>query len=122
MALDPITEVELFHVALPPRRAHKWTGQTEPIGGYILVRLGDAAGRSGWGEATALKDWAGDYGRYFGESPATARLVIERYLDLNDPALDKSKNLDYATGSPLSKPSLDELHRFRIIAQKRFDP
>ena len=80
MALDPITEVELFHVALPPRRAHKWTGQTEPIGGYILIRLGDAAGRSGWGEATALKDWAGDYGRYFGESPATARLVIERYL------------------------------------------
>lgn len=48
--------------------------------------------------------------------------VIERYLDFNDPALDKSKNLDYATGNPLSKPSLDELHRFRVLSQKRFDP
>jgi len=48
--------------------------------------------------------------------------VIERYLDFNDPALDKSKNLDYATGNPLSKPSLDDLHRFRVLSQKRFDP
>jgi hypothetical protein len=48
--------------------------------------------------------------------------MLERYLDLNDPALDKAKNLDYATGNPLSKPSLDDLHRFRIISQKRFDP
>ncbi|MBE2284102.1 MAG: Verru_Chthon cassette protein A [Prosthecobacter sp.] len=48
--------------------------------------------------------------------------VIERYLDLNDPAFDTKKNLDYASGNPLSKQPLDELHRFRVIAQKRFDP
>lgn len=48
--------------------------------------------------------------------------VIERYLDLNDPALDTSGKLDYASGSPLSKQPLDDLHRFRVIAQKRFDP
>jgi uncharacterized protein (TIGR02600 family) len=48
--------------------------------------------------------------------------MIERYLDFNDPALDSSKNLDYATGNPLSKPSMEDLHRFRVIAQKRFDP
>ena len=80
MSLHPIEKIELFHVALPPRREHKWTGQTEPIGGYILVKASDAAGVSGWGESTALKDWAGDFGRYFGESPSTTRLVIERYL------------------------------------------
>jgi muconate cycloisomerase len=80
MALSPIDKIELFHVALPPRREHKWTGQTEPIGGYILVKVTDAAGLSGWGESTALKDWAGEFGRYFGESPATTRLIIERYL------------------------------------------
>jgi muconate cycloisomerase len=80
MPVNPIEKVELFHVALPPRREHKWTGQTEPIGGYILVKLTDAGGISGWGESTALKDWAGEFGRYFGESPGTTRLIIERYL------------------------------------------
>jgi len=49
-------------------------------------------------------------------------VMIERYLDLNDPALSASKNLDYATGTALSKPPLEDFHRFRIIAQKRFDP
>lgn len=48
--------------------------------------------------------------------------VIERYLDLNDPALDVSAKLDYASGDPLSKEPLDHLHRFRVISQKRFDP
>ncbi|MFO1485303.1 MAG: Verru_Chthon cassette protein A [Verrucomicrobiaceae bacterium] len=49
--------------------------------------------------------------------------VLERYLDLNDPALDaSSKAIDYAVGNPLSKGTLDDLHRFRIIGQKRFDP
>lgn len=48
--------------------------------------------------------------------------VIERYLDLNDPALDASKNFDYANGNPLSKPTMDDLHRVRVLSQKRFDP
>ena len=67
-------------VALPTRREHKWTGLTESIGRYALVRLTDDAGRVGWGEAPALKDWGGEHGRYFGESTATVQLVIERYL------------------------------------------
>ena len=28
----------------------------------------DEDGGVGWGEAPALKDWGGDFGRYFGES------------------------------------------------------
>jgi muconate cycloisomerase len=75
-----IRSVETLVVALPTRREHKWTGLTEPIGRYILVRMTDDAGRIGWGEAPALKDWGGEYGRYFGESTATVRLVVERYL------------------------------------------
>ncbi|MCY4551781.1 MAG: hypothetical protein OXC28_25885 [Defluviicoccus sp.] len=75
-----IAEIETVQVSLPTRREHKWTGLTEPIGGYILVRMTGGNGLVGWGEAPALKDWGGDYGRYFGESPATARLVIETYL------------------------------------------
>lgn len=65
---------------LPARREHRWTGLTEPIGRYVLTRVADEAGQVGWGEAPALKDWGGEFGRYFGESPAVVRLVIDRYL------------------------------------------
>ncbi|MDE2767212.1 MAG: mandelate racemase, partial [Chloroflexota bacterium] len=39
----------------------------------------------------ALKDWGGDYGRYFGESPATAGLVIETYLAPTVTGLDPAQ-------------------------------
>src|SRR6516162_1773219 len=80
MSDSPIAAVELFHVALPPRREHKWTGLTEPIGGYVLVKMTDESGAAGWGEAPALKDWGGEFGRYFGESPGTTIEVITRHL------------------------------------------
>lgn len=80
MSEAPIATIELHHVALPTRREHKWTGLSEAIGGYLLVKLTDEAGLSGWGEAPALKDWGGEFGRYFGESHATSRLVIGQYL------------------------------------------
>jgi muconate cycloisomerase len=80
MADAPIAEIELHHIALPTRREHKWTGLTESIGGYVLVKMTDAAGLAGWGEAPALKDWGGEFGRYFGESPGTTILVIKQYL------------------------------------------
>jgi muconate cycloisomerase len=80
MSDAPIANIELYHIALPTRREHKWTGLTGPIGGYVLVRMTDAAGGTGWGEAPALKDWGGDFGRYFGETPATTIEVITRHL------------------------------------------
>jgi muconate cycloisomerase len=80
MTQSPIASIELVHVALPTRREHKWTGLTEPIGGYVLVKMSDTAGIVGWGEAPALKDWGGDFGRYFGESPGTTIEVIARHL------------------------------------------
>jgi muconate cycloisomerase len=54
MSDAPIAAIELHHVALPTRREHKWTGLTEPIGGYVLVKMTDAGGGVGWGEAPAL--------------------------------------------------------------------
>jgi muconate cycloisomerase len=80
MAEAPIAAIELHHIALPTRREHKWTGLTEPIGGYVLVKMTDAAGATGWGEAPALKDWGGEFGRYFGESFGTTIEVITRHL------------------------------------------
>jgi muconate cycloisomerase len=75
-----IVRVETIHVSLPPRRVHKWTGLTEPIGGYVLLKVHGDGGQVGWGEAPVLKDWCGDYGRYYGETPGTTIHVIERYL------------------------------------------
>src|SRR5258708_33674317 len=51
MSDAPIAAIELHHVALPTRREHKWTGLTEPIGSYVLVKMIDAVGAVGWGEA-----------------------------------------------------------------------
>jgi muconate cycloisomerase len=75
-----IQSIDTLLVQLPTRREHKWTGLTEPIGRYVLVRMVDDEGRVGWGEAPALKDWGGEFGRYFGESQLIARTVIENYL------------------------------------------
>src|ERR1700722_3546634 len=80
MSEQPISGIELFHVSLPTRREHKWTGLQEPIGGYVILKVTDADGRVGWGEAPALKDWGGEFGRYFGESPGTVRVVVTQYL------------------------------------------
>jgi len=80
MSDSPIAAIELHHVSLPTRREHKWTGLTEPIGGYVLIKMIDAAGNAGWGEAPALKDWGGEFGRYFGESPGTTIEIVTRYL------------------------------------------
>jgi len=80
MAEAPIAAIGLHHIALPTRREHKWTGLTEPIGGYVLVKMTDEAGLAGWGEAPARKDWGGDYDRYFGESPGTTLLVVAQHL------------------------------------------
>jgi muconate cycloisomerase len=79
-SLPRISSVETFLVELPTRREHKWTGLTERIGRYLIVRMTDDEGRTGWGEAPALKDWGGEFGRYFGESPAIVRVVIENFL------------------------------------------
>lgn len=78
--MPTIRSVETILIQLPTRREHKWTGLTEPIGRYVLVRATDDEGRVGWGEAPALKDWGGEFGRYFGESPVIARAVIDTYL------------------------------------------
>lgn len=75
-----IASVETVPVALPLRRVHAWAGLTQPIGRYVLVRLIADDGTIGWGEAPVLKDWGGDYGRYFGETPGTTVHLIERYL------------------------------------------
>jgi muconate cycloisomerase len=109
-----IKTVETLLVQLPTRREHRWTGLTEPIGRYILVRLTDDAGRVGWGEAPALKDWGGEFGRYFGESPVITKTVIERYLapavlgvDLGDAATLHARMDAVIKGYPYAKAAVE---------------
>ncbi len=79
--MPTIKTVETVLIQLPTRREHKWTGLTEPIGRYLLTRVTDSDGRVGWGEAPALKDWGGEFGRYFGESTLISKTVIHQYLE-----------------------------------------
>lgn len=76
-----ITALEPMLVALPPRRPHHWTGLTTALGrGYVLLKVHTDEGLTGLGEAPVLKDWGGDYGRYYGESPQTTLAVLRDYL------------------------------------------
>jgi muconate cycloisomerase len=78
--MTSLASIETMVVQLPTRRRHRWAGLTEPIGRYLLVKATDTEGRTGWGEAPALKDWGGEFGRYYGESVAIVELVVARYL------------------------------------------
>lgn len=72
---------ELFAIALPNRRAHTWASKmTAPIGHHAIIRVDTDEGISGWGEAPAGINWGGSHMRYFGESPETVHLIIQRYL------------------------------------------
>jgi muconate cycloisomerase len=76
-----ITGCELFVIALPNRRHHSWASKmTAPIGHHAIIRVDTDDGISGWGEAPAGISWGGAHMRYFGESPETVCLIIQRYL------------------------------------------
>lgn len=109
-----IQSIETRLVRLPTRRTHKWTGLTEPIGQYLLVKITGSDGSVGWGEAPALKDWGGEFGRYYGESTAIVDLVIAKYLapavaglEVGHPA-ELHRRMDAAIkGYPYAKAAVD---------------
>jgi len=79
-----ITKVETIPIRLPTRRVHQWASLTTPIGVYVIIRLYTDQGLIGLGEAPVLKDWGGDHGKYFGETPQTTAHIIN---DILAPAL-----------------------------------
>ena len=110
-----IRACEAFIVALPWRRLHRMAFPGEKLGNYVIVRVFTDDGIEGLGEATVIKEWGGDYGRYFGESPATTVQLVESVLG---PALEGSdpfdieaahRRMDTAVkGWPYAKTALDE--------------
>jgi muconate cycloisomerase len=110
-----ITGVDTFTVALPWRRLHKMAFPSGKLGNYVIVRVHTDEGIEGLGEATVLKEWGGDYGRYFGESPGLTVMVIESVLGPalvgEDPfAIEQAhRTMDLAIkGYPYAKAALDE--------------
>ena len=79
-----ITNIETIPIRLPTRRVHQWASLTTPIGVYVIIKLHTDDGLVGLGEAPVLKDWGGDYGRYYGETPQTTVHIIN---DILSPAL-----------------------------------
>ena len=79
-----ITKIETLPIRLPTRRVHQWASLTTPIGVYVIVKLYTDQGLIGLGEAPVLKDWGGDHGKYFGETPQTTMHIIN---DILAPAL-----------------------------------
>ena len=79
-----ITKIETIPIRLPTRRVHQWASLTTPIGVYVIIKLHTDEGLVGLGEAPVLKDWGGDHGKYFGETPQTTAHIIN---DILAPAL-----------------------------------
>lgn len=110
-----VTGLETISVALPARRPHRMAFPGEVLGRYVIVRMFTDAEIEGLGEATVIKEWGGDYGRYFGESPMLTVRVIESILA---PALvgehpfdieAAHRRMDLAVkGYPYAKTAIDE--------------
>jgi muconate cycloisomerase len=110
-----ITAVETICVALPWRRLHRMAFPLDVLGRYVITRVFTDEGIEGLGEATVIKEWGGDYGRYFGESPAVTANVIESILGPalmgHDPFNIEAahKRMDVAVkGYPYAKTAIDE--------------
>lgn len=108
-----IERVETFVVSLPERRPHVMASIKQKQGDYVIVRI-DAEGLVGYGEATVLREWGGDHGRYYGEHPSTTRIIIEELLApaiLGEDALRIEavlEKMDKAIrGYPYAKASID---------------
>jgi muconate cycloisomerase len=75
-----IAEIETIPIRLPTRRVHQWASLTTPIGVYVIIKMHTDEGLVGLGEAPVLKDWGGDHGKYFGETPQTTAHIINDIL------------------------------------------
>ncbi|MDB6103992.1 MAG: Muconate cycloisomerase, partial [Gammaproteobacteria bacterium] len=68
--------IEASAFRLPNRRSFKWAGLNVELGGFVLVRVTTDEGLVGYGEATPLPDWGGDWGRRSGETLATVMSIV----------------------------------------------
>lgn len=76
---DRLAEIMTVICTMPKRRDWTQHGMAKTLEHRVLLRLRTGDGTEGWGEATALAQWGGMEGRYFGE---TATTVLHAIHDL----------------------------------------
>jgi L-alanine-DL-glutamate epimerase-like enolase superfamily enzyme len=73
---ERLAEIETLICTMPKRRDWTQHGMAKTLEHRVLLRLATRDGVEGWGEATALAQWGGIEGRYYGETPATVIPII----------------------------------------------
>lgn len=72
-----IRTIEAIPFRLPARRQFRWAGLAVDLGGFVLLKVTTDSGVTGYGEATPLPDWGGDFGRHGGETLATVCTMVK---------------------------------------------
>jgi len=75
-----IEKIETIPFRLPLRREFRWAGLQESVGGFVCIRITTNTGIIGYGEATPLPDWGGDYNRHSGETLNTVQDIIQNVI------------------------------------------
>lgn len=75
-----VTEIETYYCELPRRREWTQHGIPQTLDRRVVLSLETDEGTKGWGEATALPQWGGLGGVYYGETRETVTSVIHDFL------------------------------------------
>jgi L-alanine-DL-glutamate epimerase-like enolase superfamily enzyme len=74
--IDRVVEVETTVCTMPKRRDWTQHGIAKTLEHRVILRLATRDGVEGWGEATALAQWGGIEGRYYGETASTVSHLV----------------------------------------------
>jgi L-alanine-DL-glutamate epimerase-like enolase superfamily enzyme len=111
---DRLVDIETFICALPTRRNWSQHGMAKIAGHSVLMRMRTSDGLEGWGEATALAQWGGIEGRYYGETATTVVHIVHDLFaptllqaDLRAPRLVMEKLDALIVGHPYAKAMIE---------------
>ncbi len=112
--MSKITKIEAIPFRLPTRREFRWAGLQDSIGGFVCVKIHTECGIIGYGEATPLPDWGGDYHRRCGETMISVCDIVVNVLspmligqDVTNVAQIHVIMDSYVRGNPYAKCAID---------------
>jgi L-alanine-DL-glutamate epimerase-like enolase superfamily enzyme len=111
---DRLVEIETFICTFQQRRDWIQHGIAKTLQHRVLLRLATCDGVEGWGEATALAQWGGLEGRYYGETAITVNHIIHDLfaptlfdVDLRAPHLVMAQLDGLLVGHPYAKATIE---------------
>ena len=76
-----IESYKIYKVSIPTRRRHTWASSTADVGqGWVILEVKTDDGIVGYGEATTMPEWGGDFGRYYRWLRVTLLTRRKRYM------------------------------------------